>query len=164
MRGMKSNRGFSMVELIIVIAIMAILAGALAPTLIKYVNKSRITSDLTTASEIAKATQLALVDKEVANYVFSQTMPYSVDVQNLNASDKFEAFILEKLGTTPQIKYTKNGAVCFQITVYEIGSSGTAYGVEVTAKGTSVTSTTGIAATPKGNGAMLYPVFDAQYE
>lgn len=35
----KNNKGFSLVELIIVIAIMAILAGALAPALIKYIAK-----------------------------------------------------------------------------------------------------------------------------
>ena len=161
---MRSNKGFSMVELIIVIAIMAILAGALAPTLIKYVNKSRMTADLNNASALAKATQLAFVDKEVADYIFTQPMPYSVDVQNLNSADMFEAFILEKLSSTPDIKYNKNGATCFQITIYEIGTDDTAYGVEVTAKGASVTSTTGQAASPKGSGAMLYPKADAQYE
>ena len=35
---MNRNKGFSLVELIIVIAIMAILAGALAPALIKYLS------------------------------------------------------------------------------------------------------------------------------
>ncbi len=35
------NKGFSLVELIVVIAIMAVLVGVLAPTLIRNVEKSR---------------------------------------------------------------------------------------------------------------------------
>ena len=35
------NKGFSMVELIIVIAIMMVLAGVLAPMLLKYIKKSK---------------------------------------------------------------------------------------------------------------------------
>lgn len=55
-----NNKGFSMVELIIVIAIMAILAAALAPALIKYINKSRLSSDISTGTSIASAIQTAL--------------------------------------------------------------------------------------------------------
>ena len=55
-----SNKGFSMVELIIVIAIMAILAAALAPALIKYINKSRLSTDVQTGSTIASAINSAL--------------------------------------------------------------------------------------------------------
>ncbi|MBO6205612.1 MAG: prepilin-type N-terminal cleavage/methylation domain-containing protein, partial [Lachnospiraceae bacterium] len=39
---MKNNKGFSLVELIIVIAIMAILVGVMAPQLIKYIEKSKV--------------------------------------------------------------------------------------------------------------------------
>lgn len=41
-----NNKGFSLVELIIVIAIMAVLIGVLAPQYLKYVEKSRRSSDL----------------------------------------------------------------------------------------------------------------------
>ena len=34
------NKGFSMVELIIVVAIMAILVGMMVPVLIKFIEKS----------------------------------------------------------------------------------------------------------------------------
>lgn len=40
-----TNKGFSLVELIIVIAIMAVLVGVLAPQYIKYVEKSRVSAD-----------------------------------------------------------------------------------------------------------------------
>lgn len=61
----KTNKGFSMVELIIVIAIMAILAGALAPTLIKYIARSRISADISTGDSIASSIQTALTNEKI---------------------------------------------------------------------------------------------------
>ena len=58
------NKGFSLVELIIVIAIMAVLMGVLAPQFIKYVEDSRIQKDESAFGEVANAAQIALsVDK-----------------------------------------------------------------------------------------------------
>ena len=61
----KDNKGFSLVELIIVIAIMAILAGAIAPALIKYIDKSRKSNDVSAAKTIKTAIETALGTEEV---------------------------------------------------------------------------------------------------
>ncbi len=51
----KNNKGFSLVELIIVIAIMAVLIAVLAPQFIKYVEQSRRSRDIQTADQIREA-------------------------------------------------------------------------------------------------------------
>lgn len=54
----KNNKGFSLVELIIVIAIMVILVAILAPTFTKFIERSRLSTDVQNASEIATAVQV----------------------------------------------------------------------------------------------------------
>ena len=54
------NKGFSLVELIVVIAIMAVLVGVLAPTLIRNVEKSRESSDLQTLDSVRSSVTTAL--------------------------------------------------------------------------------------------------------
>ncbi len=60
----KNNKGFSLVELIVVIAIMAVLVGVLAPQLIKYVEKSREATDIQNCDSIATALKTYFADKE----------------------------------------------------------------------------------------------------
>lgn len=62
---MKNNKGFSLVELIIVIAIMAILVGVLAPQLMKYIEKAKITSDEELLDAIYDAIVYSSVDPDV---------------------------------------------------------------------------------------------------
>ena len=53
-----NDKGFSLVELIIVIAIMAVLVVVLAPQYLKYVERSRNATDLQNATEIVTALQV----------------------------------------------------------------------------------------------------------
>ena len=58
------NKGFSLVELIIVVAILAILVGLLAPQYLKYVEKSRKSADASNLDEMVKAIQVYAADAE----------------------------------------------------------------------------------------------------
>ena len=61
---MKKNKGFSLVELIIVIAIMAILAAAIAPALIRYIDKSRKADDIAAAETVNTAVQTSMSNED----------------------------------------------------------------------------------------------------
>lgn len=64
-----NNKGFSLVELIVVIAIMAVLVGVLAPSLLTYVEKSRLQKDNSAISEICEAAKIAMADEDINNKV-----------------------------------------------------------------------------------------------
>ena len=67
-----NNKGFSLVELIIVIAIMAVLIGVLAPQYLKYVEKSRKSADLDTIDSMVSAVEIYSADP--ANSIVTGTI------------------------------------------------------------------------------------------
>ena len=76
---MKKNQGFSLVELIVVIAIMAVLVGVLAPAYLRYVEKSRKSSDVSSVSDIVAAAEKVAVDVQ---FDLKQGAKFTVSVAN----------------------------------------------------------------------------------
>ena len=64
-RSKLNNGGFSLVELIIVVAIMAVLIGVLAPQYLKYVEKTRVQKDESAGEEIRHAVEIAIADEAI---------------------------------------------------------------------------------------------------
>ena len=83
-----NNKGFSLVELIIVIAIMAILIVVLAPQYLKYVERSRNSTDLQNATEMVTAIQTYAADPEASNaFASGDTFTIKVEAGGTTATD-----------------------------------------------------------------------------
>lgn len=65
----KNNRGFSLVELIVVVAIMAVLVVILAPAMLRYVEKTRLQKDESALSEVANAAELAVGEESIMSAI-----------------------------------------------------------------------------------------------
>ncbi len=61
---MKNNKGFTLLEIIVVITIISALAAFLAPQYIQYIERSRESNDLQLAQTIVDATAIAISDPE----------------------------------------------------------------------------------------------------
>lgn len=67
------NKGFSLVELIVVIAIMAVMVAVLAPSLLQYVERSRAQKDDSAMGEVANAIMLGMSDQKIYDEVLFWT-------------------------------------------------------------------------------------------
>lgn len=112
-----NNKGFSLVELIIVVAIMAILAGALAPQLLKYIEDSRKSKDVSVGESIATAVQTALTDEAAYTAATSQ---YISDIISAPATDAFTQKVFDIFGASsapkPKMHKATNDDFFIQVT------------------------------------------------
>ncbi len=73
-----NNKGFSLVELIIVVAIMAVLIGVLAPAYLQYVEKSKKTKDCQAVGSIMDACEIVASDVAI-NWASDEAVEITVN-------------------------------------------------------------------------------------
>lgn len=87
----KNNKGFSLVELIVVVAIMAVLMGILVPTLVKNVEKSKKQKDRNAIEEIRNTMVTNLADPLYsdleATIEYNDATGYTIDIQSPKTSN-----------------------------------------------------------------------------
>lgn len=115
-RTKKNNKGFSLVELIVVVLIMAIIAVALAPQVMKWVNESRKSADASTYDSVVAACQDALADEGVWNDVEKAGTDFDITINDqkitLAGPDSFQKEVKKQLGggNTDNVKFKQKGA------------------------------------------------------
>ena len=118
-----SNEGFSLVELIIVIAIMAILVGVVALAVIPNLEKSRESKDLTTLDSLVSGVTTAIAnDPSITTNGSTATLTLSSVTSS--ATSGIEKAVYEQLGDLSKTTMVSSAGKSGTLTVvYTIGGS-----------------------------------------
>ena len=134
----KNNKGFTLVELVIAIAILAILVGLLAPQYTKYVEKSRKTADASNMDEIVKVIKVFAADPDndlpanTYTVTISDTSSTKATVSNITTELKTEldSAIPKWESTTTKSKKWNGGSsapIIAEVTVNKDGGTSVEY-------------------------------------
>ena len=121
------NKGFSLVELIIVIAIMAILAAAIAPALIRYIDKSRKSDDVAAAETVGTAVNAALANEDAYSEA-APSMDGDATVWTAAGTEGIGGTFAQEMsanlgGEAPKVKYNKDNNTTWTVKIQQSGKA-----------------------------------------
>lgn len=114
----ENKKGFTLVELIVVLVIIAILAAMLIPALTKYIDKAKDKDIIAETRSAVMATQ-TLVDEEYAGKAVGSAIEFDkgkVTVTNITELAEIDGKIggveINQDGKVTKLVYTKDGKTC----------------------------------------------------
>lgn len=125
-----TKKGFTLIELIVVIAIIGVLAAILVPSMLGYVKKSKIQGANSTASTLAKAANSAVTDLDEEDIVIKNGTCVSGTTPTSDAEPNSKV-VFESICTFfNDFKETKGMAVQFEdgVCIAAAVKSGNYYG------------------------------------
>jgi type IV pilus assembly protein PilA len=134
-----NNKGFSLVELIVVVLIMAIIAVALAPQVMKWVENSRKSNDIENYNALVEAANIAGTDEAVvaalkdntATVTFASTAQSNGGYTYIS-STALEAAMLKTLPTATATKVESSWAGSTHSSPFKFTVAVTPDGIKVT--------------------------------
>ena len=103
------KKGFTLIELIVVIAIIGVLAAILVPAMVGYVTKSRIMSSNAAARDINTAVSIAALEMVQNDFRYTKLYDkYTFDSTSIEAESDVKITDLDKESTADMEKYIKS--------------------------------------------------------
>ncbi len=121
----EDNKGFSLVELIIVIAIMAILIGVVALQVVPYLEKSRVGKDRQLVDSVYSAFQTGVASTEgiTADVTITITDTSVTPAYNASPSTDAEKILNEMIPVLGADTTSGSGNEIFDVTVGKLSSA-----------------------------------------
>ncbi len=103
------KKGFTLIELIVVIAIIGVLAAILVPAMVGYLTKSRIMAANTAARDINTAVSIAALELMQQEFHYTKLADkYTYDQQTIESETEVKLSELNKNSTDDMEKYIKS--------------------------------------------------------
>lgn len=121
----KNNKGFSLAELIVVVLILGILAVAITPQIMNWIDKSKVGKDQNYAGTVATAVESVALEWIGTNN--PGTIPGTITITGTGvtgaASGNFQQACQDMIGLTKCRAPEQNGKSSFLVTITQNGKT-----------------------------------------